>query len=559
MDAARQKGRNLHDSSRSPSASIFGPLQYHIEMFLDAVSARRRGLRRLRSKWGKAGERDGSLSNRYFELTRDTAPAGAVDDKTWVDLEFPRIFAEMDSTETPLGSQFLFRQLRFYLQSPAELAAHVAACEILRKDAGLREEIQLRLGNLDAESNGYLANFIFGKPPAADGFLRMLPWWSLACLATLVAVLAFALPVQAWLATVVINFLFIVRLSPNLSREVDSLRACNLMLGTASHLASIRPGASLPPQLARMSLEAPARDRARKALGSMSLLQAPLIQPIAIWLNLFFLVDLAAYANSARRMAGVRAELASVFDAIGSLDAAIAVASFMERHPQRCQPEVSAQQVLDIVDGNHPLVRRTVPNSIRLDGRSALVTGSNMAGKTTFIKMVGINLILGRTLGFCLAKEATLPNSPVMASIRGEHSVESGKSHYFAEMEAIQGFMESAKQGRCKLFLIDELFNGTNTVERLAAGRAVLESLGGQGQVLVTTHDVELQDDIAGLYDLYYFQEDPDVEGFFDYRLRPGRTTRRNAIRLLQRNGFPGEVVERAMQYSERYAGLSRR
>jgi DNA mismatch repair ATPase MutS len=145
----------------------------------------------------------------------------------------------------------------------------------------------------------------------------------------------------------------------------------------------------------------------------------------------------------------------------------------------------------------------------------------------------------------------------VMASIRGEHSVESGKSHYFAEMEAVQGFIESARQGRCRLFLIDELFNGTNTVERLAAGRAVLEALGAHAQALVTTHDVELQDDVAHLYELYYFQEDPDVEGFFDYRLRPGRTTRRNAIRLLARNGFPGDIVDKALEYSGHYASLA--
>jgi len=141
--------------------------------------------------------------------------------------------------------------------------------------------------------------------------------------------------------------------------------------------------------------------------------------------------------------------------------------------------------------------------------------------------------------------------------IRGEHSVESGKSHYFAEMTAIQTFIECADHGSCRLFLIDELFNGTNTVERLAAGRAVLERLGRNAQVLVTTHDVELQDDVAGPYDLYYFQEDPDVDGWFDYRLRAGRTERRNAIQLLARNGFPADLVADALRYSDTYASMA--
>lgn len=176
-----------------------------------------------------------------------------------------------------------------------------------------------------------------------------------------------------------------------------------------------------------------------------------------------------------------------------------------------------------------------------------------MASKTTFIKLVGIHLILSRTLDFCFARSATLPDAGVMAVIRGEHSLESSKSHYFAEVTAIQIFIERVDRGTCRLFLIDELFNGTNTVECLAAGRAVLERLGRSAQVLVTTHNVELQDDVTEPYDLYYFEEDPDVDGWFDYRLQPGRTVRRNAIQLLARNGFPADLAD-ALGYARTYA-----
>ena len=191
-----------------------------------------------------------------------------------------------------------------------------------------------------------------------------------------------------------------------------------------------------------------------------------------------------------------------------------------------------------------------------LEGKTALVTGSNMAGKTTFIKMVGLNVILGRTLGFCLAKRAVIPVTSVMASIRSEHSVESGKSRYFAELEAIRAFINKACRGECGLFLVDELFSGTNTIERLAAGRAILEYIADRSLVLATTHDVELQEDLASCYDLYYFQEDPDVEDYFDYRLRRGRSSRRNAIRLLEREGFPADIIADALAYSEFYARL---
>ncbi|WP_394001967.1 hypothetical protein ACF3M1_14975 [Luteimonas sp. WGS1318] len=524
--------------------------------FLDALFPKRRVLRALREKWGAPGDREHTAASNYFAFTRAASPDDVVDDQTWTDLEFPRLFAEVDSTDTPLGSQYLYRQLRSWGASPEALAAHYASCRTLQRDAALRETIQLRLAGLDTLGSTQLARFIFGTPPDIGRLHRLLPAWSLVCIATLAAVVALSWPIWLVLVVVGVNLWLIVHLSAPLFRDIEQLKSCHRMLRTADALAAIRHAGPELPQLARLSADAPLRRKVHRALGWISILYSPWVQSIAVWLNLLFLVELAAYARTVARFDRVRAELAAIFDSVGALDAAIAVASYLERRPAHCQPSIADRALLELVDGVHPLVARPVPNTIRLDGRCALITGSNMAGKTTFIKLVGINLILGRTLGFCCARTATLPDTGVMAVIRGEHSVESGKSHYFAEMTAIQTFIERAERGTCRLFLIDELFNGTNTVERLAAGRAVLERLGRHAQVLVTTHDVELQDDVTGPYDLYYFQEDPDIDGWFDYRLRLGRTDRRNAIRLLARNGFPADLVAEALRYADTYASV---
>ena len=533
-------------------------MKSYLARLLDVLSPRRRELQRLRAKWGRSGAKEVTAVRRYFDLTRDpTVPT--VDDKTWTDLELPKVFEKLDSTESPLGSQYLYCRLRTYVDSQQKLAEYYDSCQMLRADVAMREEIQLRLSGLRNEANAQLADTIFGAAPPRTLAMSLLPWWSLACLTTLVVVVAMKLSIWIWLATLGVNLLLVFYFTLPLYREVDVLRGCYRMLCVADALAAQPASAKEPQELATLRAQGQQRARARAELGWLSVLHGPAIEYLAVWLNLAFLAELVAYVRTIGRLEGIRTELASTFALLGSLDAAVAMASYLEGNVDHCVPVLAGGRALELADGRHPLIAQPVGNSIRLDGRSALITGSNMAGKTTFIKMVGLNVILGRTLGFCLAKRAVIPATSVMASIRSEHSVESGKSRYFAELEAIRALINQARRGECGLFLVDELFSGTNTIERLAAGRAVLESIADSSLVLATTHDVELQEDLASRYDLYYFQEDPGVKDCFDYRLRHGLSSRRNAIRLLEREGFPANIVADALAYSERYARLDTR
>jgi hypothetical protein len=216
----------------------------------------------------------------------------------------------------------------------------------------------------------------------------------------------------------------------------------------------------------------------------------------------------------------------------------IATAGLGRMIPAHRLPAITTGKTIELIDGFHPLLAAPVANSIALRGQSALVVGTNMAGKTTFIKMVGTNIILGRTLGVCFAATAVVPRSNVMALIRAEHSIESGKSHFLAELERILSFVQRAERDGRGVFVMDELFRGTNTPERVAAGKAVLESLGAHAQVLVTTHDIELQHLLGPTFRTFHFVEDPELPEVFDYRLHPGISTTKNAIKLLEKVGL---------------------
>ncbi len=524
------------------------------EKLLSNIFPKQKKLTQLRVKWKEVDEKNCSQVSRYFDLTRSKSAVEFVDDKTWLDLEFPKIFSLIDSTETPLGSQVLYRKLRYYNEKSNDLAEHFVAYDELRSNAQLREDIQLELTHLDLESNAYIADYIFGEPPKKSQYLVLLPWWGLVCALTLIAVPVLSWSIWIWLATVAINVGIIFQLPQSFHRNIEILNGCDQMLRVADSLSFLSARTLKLPQLATLVDETTKRNSAKSTLGWISFLQKPLLANFTVWLNIIFLAELIAYARTIDCFVHFRTKLASTFELVGSLDAAIAIASYLNRHPDHCQPEISDVRQLDIQDGYHPLLKKPVKNSIFLLEQSALITGSNMAGKTTFIKMLGINIIFGRTLGFCMSSRAILPNSGVMASIRNEHSVESGKSNYFAELEAIRSFIIHANSDHCKIFLIDELFNGTNTIERLAIARAVLESLSKNALVLATSHDVELQADLKIHYEQFYFQEDPNVAGYFDWKIKSGIAINRNAIQLLAREGFPKEIVENASAYAIKYA-----
>ncbi len=520
------------------------------DRFLDALWPRRKILAALRERWGKPGNKDAWLESDYFDLARHRSPDAVVDDRTWLDLEYPQIFSDMDTTVTPIGSQMLFHMLRRYPARDTTPEPSYEAFETLRTNALLRESIQLRLMPLQDDLIANIASFLLDDPPQRMKHRGWLALWGLASLGVLGAVVFLGWSLWIWLGMVMINFVIIYKVSWHLHRDVHTLKSCIHMMEVADRFGPPGKAGRDLPMLARLHAESANRQRVRTTLSGFLLLQKPLVSYVSTWLNLMFLLETSIYNLAIGRFVRERENLLPTFELLGKLDASIAVASYLERHREHCRPELTHERFLALTQARHPLIGKPVENSIELSQRSALITGSNMAGKTTFIKTVGINILLGQTLGFCLAEAARIPAARVMSSIRGLHSVASGKSHYFAEIEAMRDFMDLQERGVPAVFLIDELFSGTNTVERVAAARAVLECLSCRGMVLVTTHDVELQSLMPERFELFHFQEDPDVEGFFDYRLRPGPATERNAIRLLARMGFPERVVADAMSYA---------
>jgi len=149
------------------------------------------------------------------------------------------------------------------------------------------------------------------------------------------------------------------------------------------------------------------------------------------YLNMFMLFDIIAYYRSVNVLMKHQDELHDLFKAVGSLDSSISIASYLEDVKNYCVPEFNTDDKITFEELNHPLLTNPVSNSLKDIKQSVLITGSNMSGKTTFIKTLGVNFILAQTLNFCLAKSIYIPKLCVKTSIRRNEELEEGKSYFF--------------------------------------------------------------------------------------------------------------------------------
>ena len=175
-------------------------------------------------------------------------------------------------------------------------------------------------------------------------------------------------------------------------------------------------------------------------------------------------------------------------------------------------------------------------------GRLLLVTGSNMSGKSTLLRAVGLNAVLAQAGSCACATRLRVPSSDLQSSIRVQDSLELGLSYFMAALARLKGVVDAAerpREGRVLIYLLDEILQGTNSAERGIAVRAVARHLLDAGAIgVMTTHDLSLagEEPLKSSAVLVHFTETVDDEDSmgFDYRLRDGLATSRNALRLMQ-------------------------
>ncbi len=241
-------------------------------------------------------------------------------------------------------------------------------------------------------------------------------------------------------------------------------------------------------------------------------------------------------------------DLKSWLDAWAEFDALNALACYAYEHPTAVFPELQdGVPLLEASALGHPLIADDVcvGNDVALNGASRfyLVSGSNMSGKSTFLRAIGMNAVLASAGAPVCAASARMSVFAIGASISITDSLLEGKSKFLAEVERLKGALDLTRGKLPVLFLIDEILSGTNSRDRRVAAETVIRSLIAGGAIgALSTHDLALTEigDIANLHGLNLHMEstNPDDPLGFDYRLKIGVSLHSNALAIVKMMGI---------------------
>jgi hypothetical protein len=236
--------------------------------------------------------------------------------------------------------------------------------------------------------------------------------------------------------------------------------------------------------------------------------------------------------------------------AVGEVEALSSLAGYAYENPTDIFPTVEAGALKLVGTGiAHPLLPldRAVRNDVSLGGagpRVLIVSGSNMSGKSTLLRAVGVNAVLALAGGVVRATSFTLTPVSLGATMRVQDSLQAGKSRFFAEVTKVRLLLDIATReaGPPLLFLLDELFAGTNSADRVAGAEGVIRTLVAAGAIgFVTTHDLSLTavtDTIAGAVNVHFRDDITDGELHFDYTMRSGVVPHGNGLALMRAVGL---------------------
>ncbi|WP_297517848.1 DNA mismatch repair protein MutS [uncultured Clostridium sp.] len=491
----------------------------------------------------------------YDEYT--SGEYGEVDDQTFSDLTLDTLFEEVDGTYSSAGEAKLYDMLRHPVREQKKLDERSKIIEHFGENTNDRIDVQEIFYDLNKDKNFEFIDLLKGTFEGSKKKKQL--FFVLGRILPIVFILLSVVNFKflfGLIAVVIVNSMIaMMERNSNDKKPFAGIYYSSKIMKAAQRIKKLDiPVLSAYNERIDKALNTIGNDQRKfksVASGLISDDIPDVLEPIIqIYATLVLQME-NAYFSMIDNVEMYKGEIKDLYDIVGEIDGLIAVAGYKEKSEYKVSKPtfVSDDNGLEIINGAHPLVENVVKNSINISNKGIVLTGTNMSGKSTFLRMIGINIVLAQSFNFVHADKYKAPFLNVVSSISPDDDINSGKSYYMAEAEAVLRILK-ALDGKVKVFCaIDEIFRGTNPVERIAASEEILKYIQKRNSIsIVATHDKELTDLLKETHNFYHFSERvSESSGLsFDYKLKSGILTTRNAIKLLKYIGYPDEIISGA-------------
>jgi len=534
-----------------------------ISTIINSITSRRRQLENLKSSFGKSPEGEAGLQlesiARYAQYIQKYSPSQQrVDQITWNDLDMDKVFARINTCQTSVGEEYLYNNLHHLPLNGETLTKRENLIQFFASNPDTRLKVQhllvSRVGKEDYNGLTALmsATGIIGlKHKHIFTILALLP-----LLMSAVTIINLPIGIIGVILSFAINMIVHYRMKNRVEIEIPSIKYLTSILKCCKSLLKIKEMNHLPIMGEISRLHKMLKSIQRK-IPTMSSMAGDILGSSFEYINILFLNDIRHYNKFMGIIKERSEEFRALYQALGEIDLSIAVLGFRLSLDAYSLPEFYNEQPLIFEEIAHPLIPNPVTNTGTIKNDS-LLTGSNASGKSTFIRALAINSILAQTINTCAAKSFRTRFSLILTSMVVRDDISAGDSYFIVEIKSLKRVLDMVKKYPCTCF-IDEILRGTNTIERIAASASVLAYLHKQDALCIAaSHDIELTYILKNQYDNYHFREQVTGDGIvFDYKLKDGPSTTRNAIKLLSFMDFPEDIISQAEELAEEYAVYS--
>ena len=558
--------------------------------FLIYSLKKKRVLRKLAEKYGKPStraydERDFTNISQLFTLFPAKGKE-TVDDITWNDLQMPLVYQQMNHSVSHIGDEFLHRHIRTQRYDELDrLEKHIQYFDAHPKE---RLNLQYAFHNINPKTRveqtraSYLTE---NKKKCVDFVAHMkdtdlfpnisiIPSAVILISAILLIVFVLCIPilsfvnVQALIVILVLSMFFVISGSAiyfelfmkKIHDYIPTIKTFCAGVNASAQIAKLDPNVFGKELQLLIPVIKKLRNKSRdmNALIDICMLQNEMAAGLGIITLIFGLYGFV-YQWAVKTIKRFTAEAMISYESIGYVELCIGLGSYRKTISNYCHPEFSENSQVAFDELYHPLLKDPVTNSKTLNHK-LIITGANASGKSTFIKTLAINAITAQSINLCYAKRFSLQPAYIYTAMNLSDDITTGDSFYMAEIKRLKGFLDSLGKASYKMYFVDEILKGTNTIERIAAASSVLRRFAESNCFFcLATHDTELTSILQHYYSNYHFEETTtDTEIFYDYKLYDGVTPGSNAIALLRVMQYDESIVDGASKSAQYYISNSK-